>query len=70
MFCALFQYQMEAEQLSETLTKLNNSVDPKVVSQRSNSETLLQLEVQRNGYIVLYVAKGIQLAPPCGENTL
>uniref|UniRef100_A0A3Q3F233 Envoplakin a n=1 Tax=Labrus bergylta TaxID=56723 RepID=A0A3Q3F233_9LABR len=38
------RYQMETEQLSETLTKLNNSLDPKVVSKQSNSETQLQLE--------------------------
>lgn len=36
---------METDQLSETLTKLNNSLDPKVVSKKSNSEMLLQLEV-------------------------
>ncbi|XP_060918795.1 envoplakin a [Labrus mixtus] len=40
------RYQMETEQLSETLTKLNNSLDPKVVSKQSNSETLLQLEAE------------------------
>lgn len=36
---------MDTEQLSETLTKLNNSLDPKSVSTKSNSEVLLQLEV-------------------------
>ncbi|XP_041640433.1 envoplakin a [Cheilinus undulatus] len=40
------RYQMETEQLSETLSKLNNSLDPKVVSQQSNSETLLKLEAE------------------------
>ncbi|XP_072239613.1 envoplakin a [Leuresthes tenuis] len=38
------KYQMDTEQLSETLTKLNSSLDPKSVSKKSNSETLLQLE--------------------------
>ncbi|XP_018520557.1 LOW QUALITY PROTEIN: envoplakin a [Lates calcarifer] len=38
------KYQMDTEQLSETLTKLNNSLDPKSISKKSNSETLLQLE--------------------------
>uniref|UniRef100_A0A8D0CRU7 Envoplakin a n=1 Tax=Sander lucioperca TaxID=283035 RepID=A0A8D0CRU7_SANLU len=42
------RYQMETEQLSEMLTKLNNSLDPKSNSKKSNSETLLQLEVERN----------------------
>lgn len=46
-YCAIFQYQMDTEQLSETLTKLNNSLDPKSISKKSNSETLLQLEVGR-----------------------
>ena len=44
-FVPLLQYQMDTEQLSETLTKLNSSLDPKSVSKKSNSETLLQLEV-------------------------
>ncbi|XP_069553264.1 envoplakin a [Brachyistius frenatus] len=38
------KYQMDTEQLSETLTKLNNSLDPKSISKKNNSETLLQLE--------------------------
>ncbi|CAG5947314.1 unnamed protein product [Menidia menidia] len=38
------EYQMDTEQLSETLTKLNNNLDPKAISKKSNSETLLQLE--------------------------
>lgn len=44
--CGVLQYQMDTDQLSETLTKLNNSLDPKTVSKKSNSETLLQLEVE------------------------
>ncbi|XP_059196303.1 envoplakin a [Centropristis striata] len=40
------KYQMVTEQLSETLSKLNNSLDPKSVSKKSNSETLLQLEAE------------------------
>ncbi|XP_058496226.1 envoplakin a [Solea solea] len=38
------KYQMDTDQLSETLTKLNNSLDPKTVSKKTTSETLLQLE--------------------------
>ncbi|XP_040891629.1 envoplakin a [Toxotes jaculatrix] len=38
------KYQMDTEQLSETLTKLNNSIDPKSINKKSNSEVLLQLE--------------------------
>ncbi|XP_070683693.1 envoplakin a [Pempheris klunzingeri] len=40
------RYQMDTEQLSETLTKLNNSLDPKSISKKSNSETLLQFEAE------------------------
>uniref|UniRef100_A0A3B4V7J6 Envoplakin a n=1 Tax=Seriola dumerili TaxID=41447 RepID=A0A3B4V7J6_SERDU len=40
------KYQMDTDQLSDTLTRLNNSLDPKAISKKSNSETLLQLEVQ------------------------
>ncbi|XP_029293558.1 envoplakin a [Cottoperca gobio] len=40
------RYQMETEQLSETLTKLNNSLDPKSISKKSNSEMLMQLEAE------------------------
>ncbi|XP_008315291.1 envoplakin a [Cynoglossus semilaevis] len=38
------RYQMDTDQLSESLTKLNNSLDPKTISKKTNSETLLQLE--------------------------
>ncbi|XP_041839150.1 envoplakin a isoform X2 [Melanotaenia boesemani] len=38
------RYQLDAEQLSERLTNLSNSMDPKSISKQSNSETLLQLE--------------------------
>ncbi|XP_044199876.1 envoplakin a [Thunnus albacares] len=40
------KYQMDTEQLSETLTKLNNNLDPKSTNKKSNSETLLQLEAE------------------------
>ncbi|KAF7655666.1 hypothetical protein LDENG_00052700 [Lucifuga dentata] len=40
------KYQMDTEQLSETLSKLNSSLDPKSVSKKTNSETLLQLEAE------------------------
>ncbi|XP_010768431.1 envoplakin a [Notothenia coriiceps] len=42
------KYQMEIEQLSDTLSKLNNNLDPKAISKKSNSETLLQLEAEEN----------------------
>ena len=38
------KYQLDTEQLSETLTKLNNNLDPKSISKKSTSESLLQLE--------------------------
>lgn len=41
---------MDTEQLSETLTKLNNGLDPKSIGKKSNSEILLQLEVHRSFY--------------------
>lgn len=44
-FLLLFQYQIETELLSETLNKLNNTLEPKAGSQKSNSEKMLQLEV-------------------------
>nr|XP_046265343.1 envoplakin a [Scatophagus argus] len=40
------KYQLETEQLGETLSKLNNSLDPKAISKKTNSETLLQLEAE------------------------
>lgn len=48
---------MDTEQLSETLTKLNTSLDPKSVSKKSNSETLLQLEVQENSASHYYTGR-------------
>lgn len=46
MFCLIFQYQYDTEQLSESLTKLSSSLDPKAVSKKSNTQTQLQLEVR------------------------
>ncbi|XP_076027242.1 envoplakin a [Genypterus blacodes] len=40
------KYQLDGDQLSDTLSKLNNSLDPKVVSKKPHSETLLQLEAE------------------------
>ncbi|KAM6941697.1 envoplakin-like [Lycodopsis pacificus] len=40
------RYQMETEQLSETLSKLNKSLDPNSISKKSTSETLMQLEAE------------------------
>ncbi|XP_068448396.1 envoplakin a [Clinocottus analis] len=42
------KYQMETEQLSETLFKLNKSLDPNSISKNSNSETMMQLEAEEN----------------------
>lgn len=48
LLCVVFlvQYQMDTEQLSENLSRLNKNLDPKIISKMSNSETLLQLEVR------------------------
>ncbi|KAG7265603.1 hypothetical protein CRUP_005948 [Coryphaenoides rupestris] len=40
------KYQLDSEQLSETLTRLNSSLDPNTISKKSNSENLLQLEAE------------------------
>ncbi|XP_077462150.1 envoplakin a [Stigmatopora argus] len=40
------KYQMDSDQLSETLGKLNRSLDPNVSAKKSNSEMLLQLETE------------------------
>uniref|UniRef100_A0A8C5GX50 SH3 domain-containing protein n=1 Tax=Gouania willdenowi TaxID=441366 RepID=A0A8C5GX50_GOUWI len=42
------KYQMDSEHLSESLTKLNNSLDPKTVAKQSNTETMLKLEAEEN----------------------
>ncbi|XP_030582411.1 envoplakin a isoform X1 [Archocentrus centrarchus] len=42
------KYQYDSEQLSELLTKLNSSLDPKTVSKKSNTQALLQLEMEEN----------------------
>lgn len=47
MYVFVFQYQLDGDQLSEKLTVLNNSLDPKSVSLKSNPEMQLQLEVQQ-----------------------
>ncbi|XP_015254605.1 PREDICTED: envoplakin-like [Cyprinodon variegatus] len=41
------KYQMDCDQLSETLSQLSSSVDPKSVSKKSNAETLMQLQVRQ-----------------------
>ncbi|XP_036392249.1 envoplakin a [Megalops cyprinoides] len=38
------KYQLDADTLSESLAKLNSTLDPKAVSNKSNSQILLQLE--------------------------
>lgn len=52
---APFQYQLETEQLSEKLSKLNSSLDPKLVSKNGNAQTLLQLQVLTCFFIVFYL---------------
>nr|XP_040041908.1 LOW QUALITY PROTEIN: envoplakin a [Gasterosteus aculeatus aculeatus] len=42
------KYQMETEQLSETLSKLNKSVDPNTISKNSTAETLMLLQAEEN----------------------
>lgn len=62
------QYQMNTEQLSEKLTKLNNSLDPKSVSAKSSSEVLLQLEVRRSILPLAPSLRQLQApAPGCGR---
>ncbi|CAG10776.1 unnamed protein product, partial [Tetraodon nigroviridis] len=39
-------YQIETELLSETLNKLNSTLEPRSASQKSNSEMMLQLELE------------------------
>ncbi|KAM7394027.1 hypothetical protein PAMP_020854 [Pampus punctatissimus] len=45
------RYQMDTERLSETLTKLNNNLDPKSISKKSNSAVLLQLEAEEKAVL-------------------
>ncbi|XP_027874210.1 envoplakin [Xiphophorus couchianus] len=40
------KFQMDAEQLSETLTELSTTLAPESVRQKSNSKTLLQMEAE------------------------
>uniref|UniRef100_A0A3Q4G4T2 Envoplakin a n=1 Tax=Neolamprologus brichardi TaxID=32507 RepID=A0A3Q4G4T2_NEOBR len=40
------RYQYDSEQLSESLTKLNSTLDPKTLSKKSKTEKLLQLEAE------------------------
>ncbi|XP_068606672.1 envoplakin a [Brachionichthys hirsutus] len=40
------RYQMDTDRMSETLTKLNNSMDPTAINKMSKSATLLQLEAE------------------------
>ncbi|XP_037326728.2 envoplakin a [Pungitius pungitius] len=42
------RYQMETEQLSETLSKLNKSLDPNTISKKSTAETLMLLQAEEN----------------------
>lgn len=57
------QYQMNTDQLSETLTKLNNNLDPKSLNAKSNPEVLLQLKVLKS--IVIIRAVVLQAHAPC-----
>ncbi|XP_029006466.1 envoplakin a [Betta splendens] len=45
------KYQLDTEQLSENLNKLNNSLNPANVSKKSNSEMLMQLELEEKNVL-------------------
>lgn len=40
------QFQLDAETLSESLERLNSTLDPKSLADKSNPEVLLELEVR------------------------
>ncbi|CAL8328952.1 unnamed protein product [Lota lota] len=40
------KYQLDTEQLAETLTRLNSTLDPNTISKKTNSQNLLQLETE------------------------
>lgn len=39
------QFQLDAETLSDSLSRLNSTLDPQVMANKSNPEVLLALEV-------------------------
>ncbi|XP_072318365.1 envoplakin a [Eucyclogobius newberryi] len=41
------KYHMDCDQLSENLSKLNTTLDPKAIAKKSNYETVLQLEAEQ-----------------------
>ena len=49
------QFQLDAETLSVSLDRLRTTVDPKSVSSKSNSEVLLDLEVQMFSVVMIAV---------------
>ncbi|KAG5853745.1 hypothetical protein ANANG_G00029530 [Anguilla anguilla] len=56
------KFQLDADTLSESLTKLNSSLDPKAQANKTNSEKLLQLEgeeraMQRNEQLLADLKK-------------
>ena len=53
-FCSM-QFQLDAETLSVSLDRLRTTVDPKSVSSKSNSEVLLDLEVQMFSVVMIAV---------------
>lgn len=48
----IIQYQLDAETLSESLTGLSSTLDPKALSKKSNTEIQLQLEVRAENIII------------------
>lgn len=40
------QFQLDAETLSDSLSRLNSTLDPQAMANKSNPEVLLALEVQ------------------------
>lgn len=49
MSTCVIQFQLEAETLSESLSRLNSTLDPQSLTKKSNPEALLALEVQLFG---------------------
>lgn len=45
-FSSSNQFQLDAEMLSDSLNRLNANLDPKSLNSKTNSEVLLELEVQ------------------------
>lgn len=49
------QFQLDAETLSESLQRLNSTLDPKFLAGKSNPEVLMALEVQWRDFVKMKV---------------